>query len=378
VIRKALTLLILTLFLLSSGSALAVADHQVVFPEASGFDDFDNWLENWTENAIEADFLEMVQEVSIEAAAAVLAGSEASVSFSPLAYYFQLAALSKVAGDENNRLSERLKTSAIQKVHEQSGNLYRLVYADNEVGKQKISNAFWLNEDTSSSFQTDVREDLATELYTDSKAAAFGTPEADTRLNEWIVDQAGGQIDVHINTKVDDRLAFISAFQFYDEWIDSCNPEETTVDAFYLSDGSSEDTTFVHKLVFSPLHRSPQGYVRSELQLKNGNHMVIVLPDEGVDIDDLVTHGDTLRTALEEGDTTYAELAWQVPTFSLTTDLDLADATRRLGLEDIFTDAADFSSLLSQSVPLSDLRQLSAISITEHGVSTDSFLPLPT
>ena len=76
--------------------------------------------------------------------------------------------------------------------------------------------------------------------------------------------------------------------------------------------------------------------------------------------------------------TTYAELAWRVPTFSLTTDLDLADATRRLGLEDIFTDAADFSSLLSQSVPLSDLRQLSAISITEHGVSTDSFLPLPT
>ena len=224
------------------------------------------------------------------------------------------------------------------------------VYADNEVGKQKISNAFWLNEDTSSSFQTDVREDLATELYTDSKAAAFGTPEADTRLNEWIVDQAGGQIDVHINTKVDDRLAFISAFQFYDEWIDSCNPEETTVDAFYLSDGSSEDTTFVHKLVFSPLHRSPQGYVRSELQLKNGNHMVIVLPDEGVDIDDLVTHGDTLRTALEEGDTTYAELAWQVPTFSLTTDLDLADATRRLGLEDIFTDTADFSSLLKMCI----------------------------
>lgn len=377
-IRKALILLIFASFLLSSGMVLAVADQQVVFPEASDFDDFDRWLENWTENAIEADFLEMVQEVSIEAAAAVLAGAETSVSFSPLAYYFQLAALREASGDKANRLSEHLKTSHIQDVHEQSSNLYRLVYSDNEVGRQKIANAFWLNEDSAASFHSELSGTLAADLYTDSKVAAFGAPMADTLMNEWIFEQSGGQIDATVETKSDDRLSFISTFQFYDEWIDSCNPEEITGGPFYLSDGRTEDTSYLHKRVFSPLHRSPEGFFRSELQLKNDNHMVIVLPDEGIAIDDLVGQGETLLSTLEDGDTTYAELAWQIPTFSLTTNLDLEDATRRLGLGDVFSEDADFSSLLDQRVPLSELRQFSSISISEHGVSTESFLPIPT
>lgn len=351
----------------------------VSFPEARLFEDFEHWLQNWTANEVETDFLEMVQDVSLTSAAAVLESSEGNISFSPLAYYFQLASLWEAsAGETKNQIGTLLKTKIIDRVREQSGNLYRLVYSDNEVGRQKIANSFWLNESSDVRFHADYRESMARDFYTETGITRFGQDLSNSVMNEWIVAHTDHQHESASREHTDDSLTFISTFQFHDQWIERFDPEATTSSAFYLADGQWVQTSYLQKRAFTPMHDSPAGFMRAELLLKNGNHMVIVLPDDGVDLDHLVSDRQSLLRTLEEGETTYAEIAWQIPTFSIETNLDLKTATSQLAFEALFTEKADFSPLLSESRPLGDMRQLSSIYLSEEGVSTRNFLPIPT
>lgn len=356
--QKTILTMLIIVSLLLSGASVTLAQTNVIYPAPRRFDDFDNWLENWTENAVEADFFASVEGLTMEAAASQLALTKGNVSFSPLAFYFAFAALESDALDSTT----------------ETGNLYRLTYDDNEVGRQKTANTLFLNDKQDVSF-TDLSDAWTEAFYTEHVALPYGDRSSDTFLQEWLARVSDGQLESTLELEATAGLTLLNTFTFFDEWVDLSEIENAAA-PFFKKDGTSTETTYVKSRAFTPLHVG-SSFTRAEKLLKNGNHMVIVLPHADSDVRDVVVDGETLRATLESGDTTYAQVDWRLPTFFIQSDLDLKPIVEALGLSTRFSEATPFS-ILSEPTKLDQWRHMTAIELTAQGISTTSFKSIPT
>ena len=103
--------------------------------------------------------------------------------------------------------------------------------------------------------------------------------------------------------------------------------------------------------------------------------MTFYLPDEGVDVYELVSDADVLDQILN-GDIEYTsgQVIWKVPKFSYGSELSLAGMLRTLGMEEAFSENADFSGI-SDDGPLfiSTVKQNAHLGIDEEGVEGAAF-----
>jgi serpin B len=114
-----------------------------------------------------------------------------------------------------------------------------------------------------------------------------------------------------------------------------------------------------------------EGYTKSYLRLYSGD-MIIVLPEEGVDVDDLLTE-EKLWEIFENGDYRSGEIRWSVPKFQTDTQLDLSDTLKSLGVTTAFSLNADFSEISTSGLYLSSIRQGTHIALDEEGVEAVSY-----
>ena len=102
--------------------------------------------------------------------------------------------------------------------------------------------------------------------------------------------------------------------------------------------------------------------------------MVVVLPAEGVDVDDLLSE-EKLWEIFENGDYEPAEVVWSVPKFETGITYRLDDILRDLGVTDAFNpDTADFSAM-SAETPLyvGQVQQGTHIAVNEDGVEAAAY-----
>ena len=120
--------------------------------------------------------------------------------------------------------------------------------------------------------------------------------------------------------------------------------------------------------------RRGKGFTSSILSLKNGS-MEFILPDEGVDVRELVKSPEILREVLEgtEGEGV-GEVIWKIPKFSYGSSMDLAEALEQSGIRKAFGRDADFSGISDdQPLTISRASQDVHISIDENGVEAAAF-----
>ena len=81
----------------------------------------------------------------------------------------------------------------------QSGNLYRLLYTDNEIGKLKIANSLWLDDDMNGEpieFKKSFVKNAAENFYASSHSVDFA--DADTTekaMTKWVFDNTNGTLN---------------------------------------------------------------------------------------------------------------------------------------------------------------------------------------
>ncbi len=175
----------------------------------------------------------------------------------------------------------------------------------------------------------------------------------------------------------DDVMTLINTIYFYDEWVDSFNVKNTIEDEFYLADGSTVKSDFMNMTYGSHGFVGADGYTVSYLNLKNGSQMVFILPDEGVSPYDIISDPELLDEALNSLSTDerqMGEVIFKIPKFNFSSNLELKDICKILGMKNAFKITADFTNL-SNTKPLfiSGIKQNSTISIDEKGVEAAAF-----
>lgn len=348
---------------------------QVNYPKAYSFDNREEAGKIRDQNPVEGKFYQALKNFSYETACALIEDGK-NLTYSPVSLYYALAIAAEGAkGSTRDEIMSLLGYGETEKLAIWCHNLYNLLNKDNEIGKLAIRNSIWIDNDLS--VNNEYVERLATQYYTESYYGDFADEKMAKAMAEWIKENTGG---MESTQEPDEEmlLSIINTIYYSDEWIDKFDKKNTAEDDFYLSDGTTVRCDFLNSHYGSHSFARGEGYTRSSLSLKNNGHMVFVLPDEGISIYELVDTPEKLSECLEEGENYCGEVIWQIPKFSNDSELDLKNTLRQLGIEEAFTETADFSGIGNTGNELnnphiSTVIQNTHIEIDEKGVTASAF-----
>lgn len=350
------------------------------YPEAIGLEDFEAASERWTENQTTEETKSALNAFAYSTASKLLQGSGESGCYSPLSLYQALAILTSGAqGQTREELLSLLGMQDAETLAEESGKLYRGNYRENEAETLKIANSLWLDETGSDGTPISYNQDwvlsAAANYYASVYEAEFNNEDTALALGQWIADNTGGLLHPDPETldfEDDTVMAIVNTVWYEAGWIDTFSQDENTTEDFTTGDGETVSWEFMHRAEESGRYVKGENYTKSYLSLTTGR-MIIVLPDEGVDVDDLLGE-EALWECFENGDYQYADVRWSVPKFTTDATYDLTEMLISLGVVSAFDeDSADFSLISDTPLVVSQVQQGTHIAIDEEGVEAAAY-----
>lgn len=345
-------------------------------------EDFDAWMEYFHANAdaLTPETIAAVQAFSWQTASHLLKDTEENGNYSPISLYYALSLASMGAeGRTKEEFLQLLHAEDSEALADQCGKLYRSLYQDGSVkadgtsGRLTIADSLWMQQGMA--FEDSFLKTAAEDFYSSLYLVDFAAPETSRAMGKWIQEHTGGLIAPELEVQPRQVLSILNTIYFYDEWVSRFDAAQTKEQPFYLT---ADGTGVTQNLKF--MEKQSQGsfvkgnhYTRAELGLKQGGSMVFMLPDQGTDVNELVSSEALLEEAVCGGEEHYGEIIWQVPKFSFGQSYDLVEAMEELGLSEAFTERADFSAMTKDAVWIDTIRQETHIGIDENGVEAAAY-----
>ncbi len=354
------------------------------YPESIAIDDYDASSDRWKNNQISDSTANAINSFSYKTAASILSPeddveSQESGCYSPMSLYQTLAILASGAeGETQSQILNLLGIGDLDTLAEESGKLYRCNYRDDEIEILKIANSLWLDDaaedGTEVSYNLDWVQSVANDYYADVFTADFSDADTPKALGAWVAEQTGGMLNPTVEFAPDNVMAIVNTLWYKTQWADDFMEQNTYEDDFILSSGEPVLCDFMHQTNESGRAVLGDGYTKSFRHLYSGK-MIFVLPDEGVDIETLLTE-EKLTEIFENANYQDAEVQWSVPKFETNASYDLAENLQSLGITDAFDLlSADFSPMAESTAPLflGTVRQDTRIKVTEAGIEAAAF-----
>jgi len=190
-----------------------------------------------------------------------------------------------------------------------------------------------------------------------------------TSINTWVADKTEQRIKDLIPEGIittDTRLVLTNAIYFKADWLYQFKTKKTKEKKFTLADGEKIKVPFMHFKGAFDFYRNEK-YKAIKLPYKGSKQsMVVVLPKEGVALSEIEHTIDLNMFMYLEGYKPDVELA--LPKFKATLPLSLNGYLQEMGMQQAFTNAADFSKMSDgQALMISDVIHKAFIEVNEEG-----------
>ncbi|NLB42633.1 MAG: serpin family protein [Clostridiales bacterium] len=349
----------------------------IVYPKAYAFEDSDSRREIYDQNPVDDSLFKALNDFSYKTSALILRDTGENINYSPLSLYFALSlAASGADGETKDELLTLLGVSDIEVLSKQCGNLYRTLYRDNEIGKLKIANSIWMDDDMNGDpivFKNDFVKNAAENFYASSHSVDFADKRTGVGMARWVSENTNGTLSPTIETSPEQILTILNTVYFYDQWINRFDKNKTIEDVFYLSNGREIEVDYMNQTFGSAGFHRGEGFTRASLSLKNTSSMIFILPDEGVSTYDLLSNPEQIQDVFNDGESFWGEVVWKVPKFSFSSKLEMNDVLKSLGINSAFQSNADFTGITDHMAFISDVKQETHIAIDEDGVEASAF-----
>lgn len=302
--------------------------------------------------------------------------------FSPLNVYMALAMLAEVTdGNSREQILELLGSEGIDFLRTQARSVWNANYLDDGAVTCVLANSLWLNDDVK--YIKKTMENLTDYYYASSFSGKMGSDQLNKALQSWINEQTGGLLEEQasgIEMKPDTILALASTIHFRAKWGSEFSKNNTEKGLFNLLDGNNAtlECDFMHKSETKSYYWS-DNFAAIGLRLDGSGNMWFLLPDEGVDLDELLTGGQTLDF-LHKGDewdkSKFLVVNMSIPKFDVASTIDLNSELQELGVTDIFdSDQSDFSPMTTDfdEIYLSRSEHAARVAIDEEGVTASAY-----
>jgi serpin B len=241
---------------------------------------------------------------------------------------------------------------------------------DGDGFRLNIANAIW--GEKSYTFLDAFLDTLARNYGAGLRVLDFaGAPEeARVAINQWVSERTEGKIEELIPRGVISRLTRLvltNAIYFNAAWSEPFDENRTEDGAFHLLDGGEVTVPMIRQAT-SYGYAAGKGYQAVELPYDGRElSMVILLPDRG-EFHAFEGTLDAERMAAIIEALNPRQVALSMPRFEFDAAFGLNEALQAMGMEDAFSDAADFSGMTgNRDLFISNVIHKAFVSVDEEG-----------
>ena len=309
-------------------------------------------------------------------------------SISPLNIYMALGMLAEITdGNSREQLLNVLACSSIEELRSTADSVWNSNYRDDGIATNILASSLWLNENIR--FHSDTMDTLADTYHASSYRGEMGSPEFDAALQNWLNEQTGGLLEGQISDISMDPLTVIAlatTVQFRAKWDSQFIERFTSAQTFHSPNGDIT-TDFMHSHPYNRYNTYYWGDNFSAvcMDFDSGGYMKIILPDEDCTPDDLLADEEALAFMTskpsEWENQKFLKVNMAIPKFDTTSQLELTDGLKALGITDVFhPELSDYSPLTKKRtipIALSEVLHGTRVTIDEEGCTAVAYtLPL--
>lgn len=303
---------------------------------------------------------------------------------SPLNIYFALGMLAELTdGSSRQQILDLLGQDSIDTLRAQARALWNANYSDDGMLTSVLASSLWLNEDIT--FVQSTLDTLADTYYASSYQGEMGSAQLDQALRAWLNDQTGGLLEEaagQVSLNPETALALATTVYYQGRWSQEFNPANTTPDVFHTPEG---DVTcdFMHSSSSNTYYWGDQFSAVGKSVLYGGT-LWMVLPDEGVSVDQLLADPEAMEFLLSDGEwenQKYLIVNLSMPKFDVSGQLDLIQGLQAMGITDVFDPAVSDFTPMTEAVEDSSVTQAThaaRVAVDEEGVTAAAFTAMAT
>ena len=306
--------------------------------------------------------------------------------YSPLNVYMALSMLAQLTdGDSRGQILELLGSESMDGLRRQASDVWNANYRDDGALTSVLASSLWLNRDVS--FHRDTMDTLARDFYASSYAGEMGSEEFNKMLQEWLNEQTGGLLEEQagsVELSPSTVLALATTIYFRAKWQGEFLKESTGPQTFHTPAGDVE-ADFMHQSGSGGYYWGDK-FTAVGKHFETGGAMWFLLPDEGVSPEELLADqeaADFLFTVDKDS----LENPWEnqkylivnkaIPKFDVSSQFDLGDGLRALGVIDVYDPAvSDFTPMTTDvDVPIvvGRANHAARVVIDEEGCTAAAF-----
>ena len=318
--------------------------------------------------------------------------------YSPLNLYMALAMLAETAGgDSRQQILDALGADSIETLREDAAVVWQNYYQDDDMGISVMANSLWLRDDMS--YSQDILDTLAASYYASSFAGEMGSAEYDQALQDWVNEQTRGVLTQQadgLSFDPDTVLGLVSTLYFKAAWSTPFDPDSNTRGVFHSPSGDVKTEYLHYGEWFDTQYYWGEHFSAIGLGFQSGYHMWLILPDEGYTVDELVSGGEAMEFLFASKYGNWDEEAQEyvgawpnqeflrvnlsLPKFDVSSELELSDGLKALGITDVFDGGVSNFDPLGASTddPLyvGKAQHAARVTIDEEGCTAASYVDL--
>lgn len=332
-----------------------------------------DWLESYQSKVAKSkDAQAEISEYESALMKELLVSDTENTVCSPINTYIAFAMLAEVTdGNTRQQILDALNVRSIEMLRSNIETLWKSNCVDTPAVKSLIANSLWLNDAVSYNDSTLKR--LAKNYYASSFTGTPGSKAMDRALREWTDEKTGGLLSEYtrnMSINKDMVLELVSTIYYEGIWQDAFTADATSEGIFH---GVSGDTTadMMHASRTANVFRT-DNFAALELELSDSGSMYLLLPEEGVDVNELAADSNVMKMILKESKESDLKMVnMTIPKFKVSSKRNLTDAMRSLGIKDALDPAtADYSPLTNEleGIVLDKAEQAAMVEVDEDGV----------
>ena len=298
--------------------------------------------------------------------------------YSPVNIYLALSMLAELTdGNSRAQILELLEVEDIESLRSQAQNVWRANYSDDGALTSILANSLWLDENIEYKDETMAR--LAELYYAASHQGVMGSDAYNALLQQWLKENTGGRLDAQAEeVELDPMcvLALASTVYYQGCWADQFSKHRTCEDVFYSPSGE-QTVTYMAKDIEDEIYWG-ENYTAVYQPMETGGGMWLILPDEGISVDEVLAQGEALAmTQRDDWDNSKTvSIHLKMPKFDVVSQMDLIEGMKALGVSDVFDHTvSDFSPTTDQfdELYVSQINHAARVTVDEEGCTAAAF-----
>lgn len=241
------------------------------------------------------------------------------------------------------------------------------LYYDNQTNLNPEAPLF--NVSTLEQYQTYFDYELKDIVFHDGSAGDFLANKI-TEGTDHFMTLKGSDFDMLKRN----NILFHNAIYYKGQWRLKYDSKDSYTDDFNLQNGETVSTLYMNKTDTTAKYYSNDVLEAAKTYFLDGSYLLYVVPKDENDLNTIFENETYLSDVILNNDAyENYELNLSIPKINVTSNLDLVENLKTLGLNTIFSDATDtFPDLTTYPFSISDILQLSKFEVDEEGVKASS------